>query len=610
MAAFFMDLEHTILTRQDAAFKHLATKRDLWDDVESLFHNQLNDFVSSATTKSQVFDPKLTTLTLERGYRVMAQLPTGKVKPISVNDIGASQLMNLLLEKYVMPNANSQFDFLTKLRMADIYSNVYGNFFAMVDWDIRSGGDGDGYVGPDLWLLNIRDVFHQVGAVSPEDSDYIIVRTWKPLSFFEGLKKQNGFKNIGSIVNKLKDKSGDKQARESDAISKREEDQYPDAVAAKEAGYFEVFTMFEKDRWVDLCVDAHEIFREIKNPHENDELPVVCKYSIPLLDDFMGMGDFERGKTMQMTVNSIWNLYLDAVKMSIFPPALINKDNIAAMSSIKWGAAEKWLVRGQINNAAQVLNLSPQGISTFNNTYQIASAALLNMFGTTDTTVTQQTEAGYGKTPQALQMQQIRENTRDNADRFYMEQFVSKVVKKMVNLMSRKQSKAITVRLFEEDLKQLERSYPEIKEDYDERTGKLSIAKKKTGSILYDYEIVSGSTFAVDQKTQQQSLAMLLQLFMSSQRPDGGNTLIERLEQDGYTVKMGELFKRIVSNSGIQDWDKILEEMTDEEQGEAILKQHAQEFMQVVAQTQAQQNLNQVPPEQAGPPMAGAGYGG
>jgi len=563
MAAFFMDLEHTILTRQDAAFKHLATKRDLWDDVESLFHNQLNDFVSSATTKSQVFDPKLTTLTLERGYRVMAQLPTGKVKPISVNDIGASQLMNLLLEKYVMPNANSQFDFLTKLRMADIYSNVYGNFFAMVDWDIRSGGDGDGYVGPDLWLLNIRDVFHQVGAVS-----------------------------------------------QSDAISKREEDQYPDAVAAKEAGYFEVFTMFEKDRWVDLCVDAHEIFREIKNPHENDELPVVCKYSIPLLDDFMGMGDFERGKTMQMTVNSIWNLYLDAVKMSIFPPALINKDNIAAMSSIKWGAAEKWLVRGQINNAAQVLNLSPQGISTFNNTYQIASAALLNMFGTTDTTVTQQTEAGYGKTPQALQMQQIRENTRDNADRFYMEQFVSKVVKKMVNLMSRKQSKAITVRLFEEDLKQLERSYPEIKEDYDERTGKLSIAKKKTGSILYDYEIVSGSTFAVDQKTQQQSLAMLLQLFMSSQRPDGGNTLIERLEQDGYTVKMGELFKRIVSNSGIQDWDKILEEMTDEEQGEAILKQHAQEFMQVVAQTQAQQNLNQVPPEQAGPPMAGAGYGG
>jgi len=587
-------IKDTILDRQGVSSQHLASKRELWDNAEKLFHNQLNDAVS-AGTKSQVFDPKLSTLTLERGYRVMAQLPTGKVKGISKNDIGASQLMNLILDKYVIPNANAQFDFLTKLRMADIYSNVYGNFFALIDWDVRKNG----YIGPDMWLLNIRDVFPQVGAVSLNDSDYVIVRTWKPLSYFEGLKEQNGFKNINKIVTKLKDKAGSKATRPSKAKSERELSQYPEEVAAKKAGYYEVLTQFERDRWVDVCVDADMEFRDIANPHENGELPVACKYSIPLLDDFMGMGDFERGGSMQMAVNSVWNLYLDAVKMSIFPPVIINKDNVASLSSFKWGAAEKWLARGQIQNVAKTIELSPQGINQFNNTYQVANAAILNLFGTSDTTTTQQTDPGMGKTPRALSMQKERENTRDNADRFYMERFLKQIMTKMVNLISKKQPKAIVMRLFDEDIAEIERSYPEIRDLYDEKTGKVTIGKSKTGSILYDYEIVSGSTYAIDQKSQQDNLTMLMQLFLQSQTPQG-NLLEQKLKEEGFNLKFGEIFKRVVSNSGIQDWDKILEEMTEEEKADNILESDQQKFMNILQQAQqGQGNMNQVPPEQS-----------
>lgn len=599
MASFFMaNIRQQILERKQAASDYLSTKRDLWDEVEQLFHNQLTDSISKNTTKSNVFDPKLTTLILERGYRVMAQLATGKVKPISTNDIGSGQLMNLILDKWVIPNANAQFDLLTKFRMTDIYSNLYGNFFALVDMDVKKNG----YVGPDLWLLNIRDVFPQVGAVSVEDSDYIIVRTWKPLSFFENLKGQRGYKNITEIVTRLKGKTGDKEAVDSDSKGQRAEDQYPTGEAAKNGGFFEVLTQYEGDRWVDYCVEADMEFRDQANPHENGELPVVCKYSIPLLDDFMGMGDFERGKTMQMVVNSVWNLYLDAVKMSIFPPILINKDNLASESSIQWGAAAKWLVRGQINNAISPVQLNPQGIQTFNNTYQVASSAILNMFGTTDTSVTQQTEVGYGKTPKALQMQQNRENTRDNADRFYMEMFVKKVMKKMVNLLSKKQSRAITIRLFGDEIEQLKRNYPEIEEMYSQESGKLSIPKSKTGSVLYDYEIVSGSTYASDQQAQQQNLAMLMEMFMKAQTPNG-NWLMQTLQEQGYTLKFGELFKRIVSNSGIQDWDKILEEMTDQEKSEQILGADRMKFEQALMQAQG---MNQIPAQQPMPePMPG-----
>lgn len=584
------EISELIKTRKQAAEDYLKTKRTTWDSAEQLFHNQLNDKISEEQA-SQVFDPKLSTLTIERSYRVMAQLQTGKVVGISKNDIGDAMLKNLILEKYVIPNANAQYDFLTKMRMVDMYSNVYGNFFVLIDWDVKPNG----YIGPDLWLLNIRDVFPQVGAVSLEDSDYVIVRTWRPYSYFEGLKGNKDFKNIPEILRKLKDKTGSKQNRNhSTDTSKREDNQYPQEDPAKGTGYFEVLTMYERDRWVDYCVDADLEFRDRKNPHDDGDLPVKCKYSIPLLDDFMGMSDFERGGSMQKLINSVWNLYVGGVKMSIFPPVLLNKDNVASASSIKYTAAAKWLMRNNIGNAAQPLNLSPQGIQTFNNVYQVATASILNLFGTTDTNTTSQTDPGFGKTPVAIQKQQQRENTRDNADRFYMEQFLTSVMKKFCNLLSKKQSSAITIRLFKEEIEDLARSYPEIKESYDEKTGKLSV--KKGGDNLYDYEIVSGSTYAVDQQQQQQNLANLLQMFQQAQTPQG-NMLVAQLQQDGYKFNFGELFKRIVSNSGIQDWDKILTQMTPQESGDQVLQDHAQQFEQALQMMTANPNATPATPD-------------
>lgn len=586
-----MKIRNEILSRKEASFNALKGKRLIWDGAEELFHGQLNDAVTSKT-KSQVFDHRLSTLTIERAYRVMSQLPVGKVKGISKNDVGDTILKNLMLEKYVIPNANAQFDFLTKLRMVDMYSNIYGSFFAMIDWDVKKNG----YVGPDMWLLNIRDVFPQVGAVSIEDSDHIIVRTWQPFSYFKNLEKKDGFKNVSEVVTKLKDKAGSKQNRDSDSLSKRSEDQYDNTGTASNSGYFEVLTQYEGDRWVDYCVDADLEFRDIKNPHDNGELPIVCKYSIPLLDDFMGMGDMERGGSMQKVVNAVWNLYLDGVKMSIFPPVLLNKDNIAAMSSIKMGAAEKWLVRNQIDNAARTLQLTPQGIQTFNNTYQAANASILNLFGTSDTTVSKDVDSTQGKTPQALKMQQARENTRDAADRFYMERFLTDTMKKMVNLMAKKQPSEVSIRMFEEEIDEIARNYPEVAQAYDDETGQLRVKKSDKGQ-LYDWEIISGSTFALDQQSQQENLSSLMSLYINSQTPNG-NTLVTDLDREGYTLKFGELFKRVVASSGIQDWDKILVEKSEDEKNETSLREDAKEFQNVITQMQqGGQNMNQVPPQ-------------
>ena len=578
--------KNIILTRKEASYNSLTQKREYWEEYEKLFHNELND-TQSQSTKSQVFDPKLATMVLEREARVMSQLPTGKVRAMSKNDKFGEKLMNLILDKYVNVNANSQFDLLTKFRMVDRYSNIYGNFFAFVDWTVKENG----YVGPDMWLLNIRDVFPQVGAVSIEDSDYIIVRTWQPISYFEGLLKNKEFKNIKQVIDKLKDKSNTKDDNDKDS---RELHDYPSNQTAKNTGYYEVLSMYERDKWTDYVTDADLVIREMDNPHQNGELPVVCKYSIPLLTDIFGMGDFERGKSMQYTLNSLWNLYLDGVKVSIFPPTLINKDYVADLNSIKWSAAAKWLVKGAngTSQAAQAMNLSPQGQNTFNNVYQIVTSSMLNMMGTTDTSISSQVDPGMGKTPEALKQQGARESARDNVDRFYMERFLTDVNKKFINLISKKMSNSIAIRMFADEIEDFKKQFPDSEEMYDDKTGKLSISKKNIGSVLFDYEIVSGSTYALDQKEQQQNLMMLLELMTKNP------ALIQRMEeQEGKVINVSEIINRIVLNSGIQDYEKIIEDKTQDPQ--ALMRDQMAQFM--TAMNGGMTNVNAIPTQPGQP---------
>ena len=595
------EITELIKSRKATAENYLVTKRDLWDEYEDIFYGRLRDKISGVK-KSQVFDHKLSTMVMDRAARVMAQIQVGKVKAISKNDQGSAKLMNLIHDKYIIPNANAQFKFLIKSRMVDLYSNIYGSFPVMIDMDVRK----DGYAGPDMWMIPVRDFFPQVGATSIEDSDYCIVRTWQPLSWFEGLKKNKDWKNIDAVYNKLKDKDGDKQNRDSNSKTTRDDTQYPTATPAKGKGFFEVLSMYERDRWIDYVPSADMVIRDRKNPQENNELPVVMKYSIPLVDDFMGMGDFERGKTMQYASNSLWNLYLDAVKVSIFPPVIVNQSAVADQSSFKWSAAAKWLVNGAPSNAAQTMQLSPQGTQTFNNVYQTVTASLLNMFGTSDTSVSDAVDPGFGKTPQALKMQASRENARDNVDRFYMEQFLQEVSRKFVNLMSKKQTGSVAIRMFEEEIEELSKVYPEVKDMYDEKSGKLKIDKSKTGSIVYDYEIVSGSTYAVDQTQQQQNLMTLLQLMTNGMQmgPQGVTSpMMEAIKAEGITFKLGELVKRITASSGITDWDKILEDNNEngnEDEGKKqMIDAMDNQFAEAIKQMQG---MGQVPPQPQGMP--------
>ena len=583
----------------------MELKRGKWEDYEKLFNNELQDNIS-ALTKSEIFDPVLSTMQIERSNRVMAQLMTGKFKNMSKDDEASTKLMNMTIDKYVLPNANSQFNFLTKCRMVDLYSNIYGSFEVFVDWVANE----DGYVGPDMWLLNKRDVFKQVGAMSIADSDFVVIRTWKSLDWFRSIEKLDGYEDVGKVIKLFSDVAGEKESRQFKEKTSREYQEYSDAMTAKKSGFFKVLSMYEKDRWVDYVPGADTVIRDMDNPNEDGELPVIEKYSLPLIDDPDGMGDSERGKSQQMALNGIWNLYAGAIKMSIFPPIKLNKNGIASFSSIKWGPAEKWLGKTD-TNFAEVLNLTPQGVQTFNNTRQAIYGSLQQQFGTSYTDTSTTDSELMGKTPQALKMQAAREGARDSADRYYMETFLSKVMTRFATLITKKQPKALQIRLFKDEIEELFEQYPDFEKMYNKKTGKIKIGKGQFKNILFDYEIVTGSTYLKDQAEQQRDLTSTLSLLtqnlqLNQQTGEVSSPMIDRLKQEGRGVEISELVTRILSNSGTQGWNKIMPDLTNGDKGQfkldSALQQQSQQFEQVIA-GMMQPSMNQVPTQPQGQPQ-------
>lgn len=568
----------------------IRTIVDTFDEKESMLISKVEDsLTNSSTFKSRVTDSRLATIIWERSARVMGQLPKGQVKAIGMKDKGKSLLMDIILQRHIIPNANSQYSHLMKLRMWDLYSMVYGVMPMMYDYRID-----DDYIGPDCWLIPIRNWTPQRGKLSMEDCDYTHVDNYVSKKWLENKadQKTGGWKpaNIKKLLDRIESSSTKQKYDESSYVEReRNSDKIPQKGKHSQIKLTTRYEKGEDGKWITFAPDYDgEIIRELDNPHKDGKIPVVLKYCFPLVDSIYGLGDFERGKTLQYAMDSLINLYLDGVKMSVFPPTVMNPTGVVP-SSIRYSPGAKWLEN--IPNSIRTHNVSPQGLTTFQSTYSFLIGSLLNQNGTTDTAQNSDatSDPGFGKTPQALKMLESRESSRDNWDRFMMEEAVERLYNGMVCLLATKQPKPITLDLFGNEIGQINQLYPDVGEMIEESEsgeyGRITIKPEKFKNATYRYFIEANSTTRKDEAEQSESLTNLL---LAVSKIPG---LQQELAKENIKYSIGEHIRRIFATSGVEDYDKILYPMTQED----IQAQQAQE--------QVQGNLNQ-------PPQVPGGQGG
>ena len=153
---------------------HRKYVSDNFDSWEAMLLGQVYDSVSKSIDGSKITDSYAMTLAKERADRVVAKLPEGQTIPIGKADLGKAAFMDIIRQKWIYPNANAQHPFLEKLNMWQLYSSVYGYMPMYYDWNVSTTG----YVGPDCWLWNPRNLIPQQGRTSIADMDYVTALTW------------------------------------------------------------------------------------------------------------------------------------------------------------------------------------------------------------------------------------------------------------------------------------------------------------------------------------------------------------------------------------------------------------------------------------------------
>jgi len=535
----------------DSAVSQLRTD---WEEREKLFFNLESGDLAEETAKSKVNDAHLSTAIIQRTQRILAQPPSGKVQALdSRNDKGKSLLMDYIRRFYIEKHANAQFSFLTKLKLWVIYSHIYGSMPVLVDYRVS-----DEYVGPDFWLIPVRQWYPQPGVYQINDMDYCFVDSFVSVDWIKSRPRAT-WKNIDRLLSEIKDKTGKSKSsypHRSYAQQKWGGDDYG---GKGRFAQLLLRTKYERDRWITYAPDYPDvgILREIENPHGNDQLPVVMKETIPLLDRYFGFGDIERGAPMQKATNSLINLYLDSVKYSLFPPTIYNRNGVVP-SSLRWKPAAFW--QETIPNSIRQFQISPTGQNTFNNAFGLLVSMLNNMLGTTDLSVLRNVEPTMGKTPQALKMQAIKESAADSWERQALEDALAELYDRMIDLIAKKQEKPIDLNLFRGEIEKIQEVYPDIVEMYESgEFGKVTI-KPEAIRGEFKFFIDSGSTVARDTALENQALSGILSILVKTP------ALIEAMRQKGKDIDLGELVKRWIITSGIQDADQIIIDFVERQQ--------------------------------------------
>lgn len=498
-----------------------------FDAYEAMLTSQVYDSVSNRADGSKITDSYTTTLSRDRADRVIAKLPDGLTEPIGKADVGKAAFMDILRQKWIYPNANAQRPFIEKLNLWQFYSSVYGYMPMFYDWTTSNTG----YVGPDCWLWNPRNLVPQQGKVSIEDMDYVTALTW--------LNK----KALQAILDKPNSKDpATAEAAKTDGYDRDAIQELINKVAEKSAGVDTVKdTMVERSRvpggskkgiclatryesgpdgkWITFAPDNGNIqIRELDNPHKNGRIPFVVKYAQPLFDSFYGLGDFQRAKPLQFARDGLTNFYFASLKRNLSPGIIVNANGV--LKHTLDVTAPNPVLMETIANSIRPMPTNTAGLSTYQGAMSNLTGSLLSLYGTQNASSpgAETLNPAQGKTPAAINMFSNIEATRDGAERRHLEVAIEQLTDGFFSLVVNIGTESIPVTLFADDIRDIVKSgmtdikdlFKNFKQDATQSAGELKIDPAKLKGIEYRFNIAPDSTSKINKQEQLQEMETIM----------------------------------------------------------------------------------------------------
>lgn len=534
-----------------------------FDELERLADNRVRADLPPHYPK--VNDGSLSALIGEVPMRIWAQLQTGRVVPLRDGndklDAYKVELANIAWSNKIVPNANTQAPFFSKLQTAEEDSFTYGSQYFYSFAVSRNGMSGADFI-----VCKPRDIKFEPGKVSDLDSDYMFLDTYYTKLKIRGMRD--------SAV--AEDKLAKKQDRKSEnkwviavldeilngdhfAVEKDSEDQSTEEgkrqsfsktikfVTCFHRGYKAPFYTF-------VPALKNKTVRTMHNINRSGDIPLSSIYYKRNLKDPYGKGQVEGAAPTQNSLDFLMAGHILGAQQGNEPPVAVKGDiSKAKLETIEYSPNARWILG---DATAEIQKTTSEVYTQFPNDYGLLKTQLMNHLGTGDNSVS--STAGnpqYSKTPVGVSAQEERKNAKDNYLRQRVDESLVALAKNLINIYFANMHGSEYIDISDEQRDRLVKAGMDIPED----ASSVLISYEELRDNAWDYDIDANSSMVKNDNETKDRLVEMANIV--STNPN----LEQQFKSEGKNFKVAEMYKQMFVKSGLDDWDKIIVDMTPEE---------------------------------------------
>ena len=388
--------------------------------------------------KAIFFDPRVSTILFEKAARTFANKPRGRMTPREGGDVLGAKINTELLSFQWDDNERvDSLPMLVKWILMYLNAKKYGASFGLAKWHFQRQVDSKTkkarifYDGPNFKPWPNRDVLHNPA--------YSTVKNWIQLRDYptfgeltdinDAARSKPIYKNLDILRDLLKREG--KQGGDNRASNYQIKDKtikgLQDYLGRDEVyKTIEVVTEYRPERWITFAPKHGLILRDIPNPYDHGQIPVVQLKFKQVDDDIYGLSEIESVEKLQNIINAVGSQYLDAINMSLYAPLKVRNTNGAVqMHTLQFGPGSKWLMNDPTTDVVtHQQNIS--GVREFLNTYRTLVSALQEAMGESSQGISNIDPGAQNKTATEIRDTAQSRSAMDNFDQVFLGEAMKK----------------------------------------------------------------------------------------------------------------------------------------------------------------------------------------
>lgn len=425
------------------AIEDLDQRRIDFDKKDILFRSHIDK--AKWPYRSLVFDPVIFTALYEKTARTFANKPRGRMQPRESGDALGAKINNELLN--FQWDENERVDgqsMLTKWALMDLNARKYGASFALVKWrhERKTGYDVDKtgkktakskiyFDGPDFTPWSNREVLHNPSY--PTIKHWIQLRSYPTLQELldvnDAARSKPVYKNLDILKESVKkDSTGSGDQRSSNYQVQNLTIKGLQDYLGRDQLFktIETVTEYRCDRWITFAPKHGVIIRDIPNPYEHGQIPVVQLKYFPIDEDIYGLSQIEPVERLVKALNAYICQNLDQLNLNTYVPLKVrNRNGAVQMHTLEFGPGKKWLMDDPTSDVI-AHDQGTAGIDQFVNVYRLMKSAIAEGLGETSAQVSSQNPGQPSKTATEIKDSALTRSAMDNFNQIFLGEAMKK----------------------------------------------------------------------------------------------------------------------------------------------------------------------------------------